>query len=288
MTPAPTLLINLHCELAENPLWNADEGCLYWEDIPAGKIHRLHLATKRHTQLYSGEKVGGFTFQANGDLLLFRVNDIASLKPDGHVEVLRKFSDEGVERFNDVIADPAGRVFAGTIGKTPESGGLFRVDLDGTITLLFRGTGCSNGIGFSPDLRAFYWTCSTRRRIYSFAYDRATGNLSDERVIYEASAGEGIPDGMTVDCDGHLWSARWDGFAVVHHAPDGKFLERFSFPVAKVSSLCFGGPNLDQFFLTTAGGIAGSDTADGTIYQWSPGAKGPPEFKSRIGLANAR
>ena len=288
MTPAPTTLINLHCELAENPLWNPDDGCLYWEDIPAGKIHRLHLATNRHAQLYSGEKVGGFTFQANGDLLLFRVNDIASLKPDGHVEVLRKFFDEGVERFNDVVADPAGRVFAGTIGKTPESGGLFRVDLDGTISLLFRGTGCSNGMGFSPDLKTFYWTCSTRRRIYSFAYDRATGNLSGEKVIYEASADEGIPDGMTVDCDGHLWSARWDGFAVVHHAPDGKFLERFSFPVAKVSSLCFGGPNLDQFFLTTAGGVPGSDTADGTIYQWAAGVKGPPEFKSRIAIKSAR
>ncbi len=288
MAATPTPLINLHCELGENPLWNVDDGCLYWEDITGCKVHRFHLASGKHTQIYAGERVGGFTFQANGDLLLFRVNDLALLKPDGRLEVLRKFSDDGVERFNDVIADPEGRVFAGTIGKTPESGGLFRVDLDGKITLLFRGTGCSNGMGFSPDLKTFYWTCSTRRRIYSFAYDRATGNISGEKVIYAAGADEGIPDGMTVDHRGHIWSARWDGFAVVHHAPDGKFIEKFAFPVAKVSSLCFGGPHLDQFFLTTAGGVPGSDTADGTIYQWSAGTKGPPEFRSRIGIAAAR
>lgn len=288
MPATPKPLINLHCELGENPLWNVDDGCLYWEDITGGKIHRFHLASGKHAQIYSGERVGGFTFQASGDLLLFRVNDLALLKPDGRVEVFRKFSDEGVERFNDVIADPEGRVFAGTIGKTPESGGLFRVDADGTITLMFRGTGCSNGMGFSPDLKTFYWTCSTRRRIYSFAFDRATGNLSGEKVIYEANADEGIPDGLTVDHRGHIWSARWDGFAVVHHAPDGKVIEKFAFPVAKVSSLCFGGPNLDQFFVTTAGGRLGSDGQDGTVYLWPAGTTGAAEFKSRIGLAAAR
>jgi D-xylonolactonase len=275
-----TPLINEHCELGENPLW--DSGCLYWEDIMGGRIHRFHLETRTHSVIYRGERVGGFTLQDDGALLLFRVNDLALLHPNGGVEVVRTFSDDGMERFNDVIADPEGRVFAGTIGRTASSGGLYRADRDGTITLLFRGTGCSNGMGFSPDLRTFYWTCSTRRRIYQFDYDRATGSLGGERLFYQATPQEGIPDGMTVDCNGHIWSARWDGFAVVHHAADGRVLETFSFPVAKVSSLCFGGPNLDQFFVTTAGGEPGSQSADGTVYQWSAGIQGPPEFRSGV------
>ena len=279
-----TTLLNDHCELAENPLWNPDDGCLYWTDITGGTVHRFALAPKEHAIIYRGVTVGGFTFQENGELLLFRVHDLALLRPDGRVTVLREFADEGMERFNDVIADPDGRVFAGTIGISPSSGGLYRVDLDGTITLLFRGTGCSNGMGFSPDLAKFYWTCSTHRRIYEFDYDRTTGGLGPRRLLYQATDEEGIPDGMTVDRDGHLWSARWDGFAVLHHAPDGRVLEKFSFPVAKVSSLCFGGPHLDQFFVTTAGGMPGSESADGSIFQWNAGIEGPPEFRSRIGL----
>jgi D-xylonolactonase len=279
----PTCLLNEHCLLAENPLWNGDDGCLYWTDIDGGAVHRLHLESSRHDVIYRGETVGGFTFQDSGDLLLFRVRDLALLRPDGAVKVLREIHDEGTARFNDVIADPEGRVFAGTIGRTPESGGLVRVERDGSIDVLFRGTGCSNGMGFSPDLRTFYWTCSTRRRIYAFDYDRATGALTAERIFYQATESEGIPDGMTVDRDGHVWSARWDGFSVVHHAPDGRKIETFSFPVAKVSSLCFGGPALDEFFVTTAGGIPGSDTDDGAIYRWKAGVSGPAEFRSRIG-----
>ena len=278
----PEQLINLHCELGENPLWNADDGCLYWTDITGGKIHRLHLETKKHALLYSGETVGGFTFEANGDLLLFRVNDIAVLHPEGRIETVRAFADEGSERFNDVIAAPDGCVFAGTIGRTETTGGLFRVECDGSCTLLFRGTGCSNGMGFSPDLRRFHWTCSTRRTIYVFDYDPSIGRLSNERVFYTAPDSEGIPDGMAVDCKGHVWSARWDGAAIVHHAEDGEAIETIPFPVAKVTSLCFGGDALDQMLITTAGGTPGSPSADGAIYQWSPGVQGLPEFRSRI------
>ncbi len=278
----PELLINLHCELGENPLWNADDGCLYWSDITGGKVHRLHLATRRHEEVYSGGTVGGFTFEANGDLLLFRVSDIAVLHPDRVVETVRSFDDEGSVRFNDVIAAPDGSVFAGTIGKTDTSGGLFRVECDGSCTLLFRGTGCSNGMGFSPDLRTFFWTCSTRRKIFAFDYDRSTGRLSAERVLYSATEDEGIPDGMTVDREGHVWSARWDGHSIVHHAPDGTPLGTMAFPVAKVTSLCFGGPELDQMLITTAGGTPDGSGADGAIFRCNAGVSGPQEFRSRI------
>lgn len=277
-----TTLINEHCELAENPLWRVEDGCLYWADITGGKLHRFHVESGTHAIIYSGVTVGGFTFQANGDLLLFRVKDIALLHPDGVVEVLRQFEDEGTERFNDVIADPEGRVFAGMIGRSETSGGLWRMDTDGSMTLLFRGTGCSNGMGFSPDVTKFYWTCSTRRRIFEFDYDRATGCLSGERMLYQADANEGIPDGMTVDRDGHIWSARWDGYTVVHHATDGTVIERIPFPVGKITSLCFGGPRFDQLFVTSAGGLPGSDTGDGSVYQFPAGVAGPAEFESRI------
>lgn len=277
-------LINEHCELGENPLWQPETGRLFWTDITGGRIHRLELASGWCEVIYHGPPVGGFTMQANGELLLFRERDIAVLRRGNIVDVLREFDDDGSERFNDVIADPEGRVFAGTIGRTPMSGGLYRMERDGTLTLLFRGTGVSNGMGFAPTLRTFYWTCSTRRCIYAFDYERDHGTLRNERVFYQATPDEGIPDGMTVDGNGHVWSARWDGYAVVHHAPDGSVVERFTFPVAKVSSLCFGGPDLDEFFVTTAGGVRGGTSEDGSVYRLSTGAHGPAEFKSRIAM----
>lgn len=278
-----SVLINEHCQLAENPLWRVEDGCLYWTDITGGMLHRLHIESGAHEIIYRGVPVGGFTFQVNGDLLLFRVNDIALLHPGGAVEIVCEFEDEGTERFNDVIADPEGRVFAGTIGRSETSGGLWRVDTDVKMTLLFRGTGCSNGMGFSPDLTKFYWTCSTRRQIREFDYDRTTGGVSGERVLYQASTEEGIPDGMTVDRDGNIWSARWDGYSVVRHAPDGTVLERIPFPVAKITSLCFGGPHLDQLFVTSAGGKSDGHSGGGTIYRFPAGVAGPAEFHSQIG-----
>ncbi len=277
-----TALINEHCELGENPLWNAVDGSMCWTDITGGKIHRFHPAGGPHEVIYRGPSVGGFTRQGDGNLLLFRVHDIALLRADGDVSVVREFDDEGAARFNDVIADPEGRVFAGTIGRNETSGGLYRVERDSGMTLLFRGTGVSNGMGFSPDLRTFYWTCSTRRRIFAYDYDRASGALSSERTFYQATAEEGIPDGLAVDVLGNVWSARWDGFAIVQHAPDGRVLRRFPLPVAKVSSLCFGGPARDELFITTAGGVPGGDTADGSIYHFHAGTQGMPEFCSQI------
>lgn len=274
----PRIIANEHCITGENPLWDANRRCLFWTDIPAGKLFRYDLETQTHSIIYSGPSVGGFTLQADGSLLLFRVDDVALLGTDGVVKSLLTVQ-HGAARFNDVIADPEGRVFAGTYG---EGSGLFRFDLDGTMTWICGATACSNGMGFSPDLRTFYWTCTTRRQIFRFDYERATGRLENQVPIYQASIEEGKPDGLTVDVEGNLWSARWDGARIIKHAPDGAVLDRIDFPVAKVSAVCFGGPELDQMFVTTAAGVAGSTGEDGALYQLQAPVRGRTEFRSRI------
>ena len=173
---------------------------------------------------------------------------------DGKRRVIAEQIDSEMVRFNDVIADPEGRVFAGTIGKTDQSGGLFRIDLDGSVETVWRGTGCANGMGFSPDLRQFYWTCSTTYLIYVADYQRETGALDNRRVFHRAAREQGIPDGMTVDRLGHVWSARWDGSALLHLNAQGEVSERAELPVSRVSSAAFGGPELDTLYVTTAGG----------------------------------
>jgi sugar lactone lactonase YvrE len=280
-TPPVTIASDIRCELAENPLWYPEKHCVYWTDIPAGNIYCLDDLTGECRRVYRGPPVGGFTIQFSGDLLLFRVNDIAQLHSDGRVTSLRTFSDDGMERFNDVIADPQGRVFAGTLGQHPNCG-VYRVDLDGTITKLFAGTGCSNGMGFSPDLKIFYWTCTTTRRIFQFDYDRDSGAVLNQRIFYQATADEGLPDGLTVDAEGGVWSARWGGGAVIRYGPGGKVLDRLDLPVTNITSVCFGGKDLREMFITSAKDAGRSHEAAGALFRTAVNTCGGEEFRSRI------
>ena len=271
---------DINCQLAENPLWDAEKQCVYWTDIPAGKIFALDYKTNQHRIVYEGEPVGGFTIQKNGDLLLFRSKDIVFLNAQNRISKLRDFSDEGFRRFNDVIADPRGRVFAGSIGMHPQ-GGVYRLDPNGEITKLFTGTGISNGMGFSPDLTRFYWTCSTTGKIFVFKYDADTGVLSNRKVLYATNETEGIPDGLTVDADGYVWSARWGGSALVRHAPDGTPSGSIRMPIANVTSLCFGGPILDEVFVTVAQDEKNPVSTPG-LFRTRTDIRGQCEFRSSI------
>ncbi|MBC7806842.1 MAG: SMP-30/gluconolactonase/LRE family protein, partial [Akkermansiaceae bacterium] len=192
-------------------------------------------------------------------------------------------------RFNDVFADPEGRVFCGTMPAPDRPGRLYRLDTDGNLTIVLEGIGCSNGMGFTPDGRQMYYTDSAAKTITRFAYDRATGKLSDGAVFITVprSPGEGSPDGMTVDADGNLWSARWGGGCLVRYSGEtGEEIDRIAIPrVNEVSSVSFGGPDYTQMYVTTASGHkkgAGKEDAGALFRVTVPGVRGVPEFVSRV------
>ncbi|HUW81504.1 MAG TPA: SMP-30/gluconolactonase/LRE family protein [Phycisphaerae bacterium] len=276
------MVANYHCRCGEGPLWDERRQVLFWTDIPAGRLFRYDRVSDRHEPIYQGEPVGGFTLQEDGSLLLFGADRISRMGDDGRVEVLIDGIDAEMDRFNDVIADPQGRVYAGTMADNPQRGGLFRVDTDGSVRCLFRGTGCSNGMGFTPDRRGFYWTCSTTRRIFRFDYEEDTGDLANRVELITLSEAEATPDGMTLDAEGNIWSARWGGFGVYKFSPTGQQLEKIELPVEKVSSVMFGGADLDELYLTTAGGADDSDTPDGALFRVKLDVKGVVEFRSHM------
>ena len=250
--PSITPIPSAPCRLAEGPLWHPGQGKLYWTDIPEGKIYSYTPATGETACCSSGEPVGGFTFNRDGTLVLFRVKDVCWIDCAGKVLALQPIELPGSERFNDVSAAPDGSVFAGTIGLTKESGGLYHIKPDGSVRQLFTGTGCANGMGFSPDLATFYWTCSTSRKIFAYPYKNGELDVPACRVLYDAPADEKTPDGMTVDRHGNIWSARWDGAQLVKISPTGKKLDTLSLPRARITSACFGGPELDRLYVTSA------------------------------------
>lgn len=284
MVPQP--LADYACNTGEGPLYHPDENCVYWTDIPAGRLFRYDVATGHHGQCYSGEPVGGFTLQDDGALLLFGARGAVHIWRNGELTpVLTDIPDERETRFNDVIADPEGRVFCGTMPTKDRKGRLYRLDTDGSLHLLLEGIGCSNGMGFTPDGTKMYYTDSGAREIYLFDYDRATGALTNQRLFARVPEGEGVPDGMTVDANGNVWSTRWDGSCMVCYAPDGTEIQRITFPARKVSCVTFGDSDYGTMYITTAGGhIKETDGAlAGNLFRLRlDGVRGVPEFRSRI------
>jgi D-xylonolactonase len=231
--------------------------------------------------------VGGFTIQTDGALLLFMARGAVAVLRDGALDyVIDELPQERDGRFNDVAADPAGRVFCGTMPVDGRLGTLYRLDLDGSITPVVDGVDISNGIGFTPDERKMYYTESAARRIYLYDYDRGSGAISNRSVFLETPDDGTIPDGMTVDAEGYVWSARWNGSSLYRYSPDGTEERRVRFPAKKVSSAVFGGEDLTDIYVTTAGGQnkAEEGAGAGALFRLSPGIRGKPEFLSRIGL----
>lgn len=282
----PELIADYACITGENPLWNPLDQRLYWLDIEDPRMFRYDPATGQHEQFFSGEQVGGFTIQEDGALLLFLARGAIKHWQNGNLTTLiDEIPAERESRFNDVIADPEGRVFCGSMPGPNGPGRLYRLDCDGTLTVVLEGIGCSNGMGFTPDRRGMYYTDSAACTITRFDYDQSSGTISNGRVFAHNHAADGFPDGMTVDADGFVWSARWDGNRLVRYTPDGILVQEIIFPVRKVSSVVFGGPDYADIYVSTAGGNEKPTDGvhAGALFRVRvPGVRGVPEFFSRI------
>ena len=285
--PLYEMIADYSCQTGEGPLWHPDEERVYWVDIPTGKLFRYDPASGRHEQCLEGEAVGGFTLQADGSLLLFMAQGAVRVWRDGFLRtIVQEIPEEHQSRFNDIIADPLGRVFCGTMSSPDHKGRLYRLDTDGSLTCVAEEIGTSNGLGFTPDGKAMYHTDSGAGEIYRYDYDAASGEIANRRLFAKVPSEQGVPDGMTVDAQGHVWSARWDGHCIARYAPDGELIEQIAMPAKKVSCVTFGGPAYSDMYVTTAGGDDKAENGPnaGALYRLRLGVQGVPEFRSRVEL----
>jgi sugar lactone lactonase YvrE len=154
---------------------------------------------------------------------------------------------------------------------SPTQGTLYRIEPDLQVTAMRTGVSVSNGLDWSPDGRTFYFTDSTTRRVNAYDFDISTGDLSNERLLVEMSDPVATPDGLAVDAEGNLWIAMWDGGCVRQFSAKGRLLRTIELPVSRPTSVAFGGPYLDQLFITSArGGIPhaqlGAEPHAGSIF----------------------
>lgn len=239
--------------LGEGPIWDPREQALYWVDIPERRVFRWSreegvrtIAVESHVCSLLPRASGGFV--GGGYEGFIAIDGKLNITPIGNPE-----PDLPGNRFNDGKIDRAGRLWAGTMDRAEaqDSGSLYRLDADLRWQRIDTGYRVTNGPAFSLDGRALYHTDSARQTVYVFDLDE-TGNATGRRVHLAFREGDGYPDGMTLDAEGCLWIAFWDGACVRRFSPDGQMLTEIRVPVQRPTSCAFGGAKLDRLFITSA------------------------------------
>ena len=251
--------------VGEGPVWDAQSQTLYWIDIQGGKIWNYDPANGENKLLHTGYNVAGATRNKQGGLAVGTWEGVQLWNSDDDYTWLFKGDVEGRPiKLNDVTVGPDGSMYGGS-GHL-DSCTLFRFNTDGSAEIIDDGLDLCNGMGFSPDLKTFYSTDSPKHEIYKWDHNPTTRAITNKRVFTTIPSDWGIPDGMTVDAEGFVWSAIWYGGMVVRFDPDGKEERRVELPAAQTSSAMFGGKDLNELYVTTAAFGTGDPTPTG----WEP------------------
>lgn len=247
--------IRCESEVGEGPLWDGKNQELVWVDVTRGLVHRHSFGLGYSKTLEIGKHVGAVGLYSEERFIAAIRDGLVTIdRETGAVEYLSRVLQEDGIRFNDGKCDPFGRFVAGTMRYQPAMGtaALYACDVAGRTTTLLEGVGLSNGLCWSESGRTLYYIDTLTKQIASFDYEKDFDRLGERRVIYSFSEQDGSPDGMTIDQSGALWVALWGGRRVVSIDASGKLVSEIPLPVSKPTSVVFGGPRLDQLFITSA------------------------------------
>ena len=290
------LAVDCKNPLGEGAFYDVATGTLWWITIPMpSRIHRLDVSSG-DTQSWEVSEMVSYAVPSQGDRLLVASHGgLNGFDPaSGKLERLKQIEPmKPFNRSNDACCDLLGNLWVGTmqnnvapdqseIGIVSRSGSLFRVDPQLGIERKVPDIGISNSCCFSPDGRKMYFCDTPQEVIWSFDHDPDTGELSNKRDF--ASDSRGHPDGATVDSDGCVWSARYDGSCVTRFSPAGKVDSYLEVPASKVTCCTFGGPELDTLYITTARqGLTPGQLADephaGGLFAARTGVPGCPDVR---------
>ncbi len=244
--------------IGEGPVWHSQEGVLYWVNfIEQYQILRFSPQTKRLEIFETGipvmalgiRKAGGFVTATSDGLANWDV-ERQKFEP-----ICNPLATRTGFRFNDAATDGKGRFWVGTLNnanpKGPD-GQLYCLEPGGSCHLRDKDVTVANGIGWSPDRKIMYFTDTFRYCIYAYDYAAETGAISNRRIFAQTPPEAGLPDGLTVDSEGFVWSAYCGGWKVIRFNPEGKIDREYPVPVANPTSCAFGGNRLDELYITSA------------------------------------
>lgn len=278
------LVLDARAELGEGPLWDVAAQRLRWVDIMRGRVHSFTPSAGACRNVSVGQPVGALACDDEGGLVLAVRDGFARLAAGSRrLDMLGTVHDGPGLRMNDGACDPSGRFWAGTMAldQRPRAGALYRLDSDLRVHRVLSDVTISNGLDWSPDGRRMYYVDSPTQRIDVFDFDAETGAISNRRALAEIPGEAGLPDGLTVDAEGHVWLALWGGGALRRYDPDGGLERTVPLPVSHPTSCAFGGAALDELYVTSASvALSPEERARqphaGGLYRLRPGVSGRP------------
>lgn len=273
-------------QLGEGVFWSEREQRVFWIDIVGQRVCRFDPLSGVNESISVGQEVGTVVEAKSGGLVAALKDGIYALDFDS--SQLQKWCDpmEGnpENRLNDGKAGPDGRFYVGGLGEEKEQS-LYRIERNTTdFSRIQEGVTISNGLAWSSDCRTFYYIDTPQEVVWAYDFDPGAGVISNRRVAVDVRNVEGAPDGMTIDAEGMLWVAFWDGWCVRRYNPDtAEMLREIRVPAARVTCCAFGGAELDTLYITTARDwleeeeLAKQPLA-GSLFAVKPGVRGVPAF----------
>jgi sugar lactone lactonase YvrE len=286
--PETELVLDARAELGESVLWRGESRTLHWVDIIKCEVHTLHLATMEHTFFSTAQAVGAVVPVAGGGFAAAMATGFYLLDEQGATR--RIAEPEGLVpklRMNDGKCDRRGRFWAGTQimrGEMKGKGYFWCLDVDGSLRTTLTGVTTSNGLAWNADDTVLYFIDTPTFTVRAFPFDPERGTLGKGKVCVEIPREYGYPDGMTIDREGMLWIAHWEGGAVRRYDPHtGACLGVLPVPASKVTCCCFGGENLDTLYITTARTDTDAKTEPfaGGVFKADVGVRGYEAFPYR-------
>lgn len=271
--------------LIEGPVWHDELGLLF-SDVPNGGVYRLAKDGSVSRQVPKRRGIGGMALHADGGLIMGGRDVVVSDIDGTNMQTLLAGADTraGVG-FNDLTTDAAGRIYVGCLGfkvfggGEPKPGYLHVIDLDGSTREISDGIMLTNGLAFSPDGKRLYHSDARADvvRVYDVLPDGSVGGWQAFAHIHQGET----PDGLAVAADGSVWVALAHGGAVAVYEPDGTLRERISVPLPMVTSVCFGGGDLQDLYVVT-GSRGGPHENCGTVFVMRAPVAGAPLAPARM------
>jgi len=246
--------------LGEGPIWDEEFQALYWVDgtgnrVGKPSIWKMDYASQKIQSWYLPKDIGAMTLTQDGNAILALCDGFYFF--DFKKEILEPIvlvdEDKPRIRLNDGKTDRRGRFIVGGMDDKEELAicSLWSLSPDLSLSLLDTDIICSNGPCWSPDNSIFYFADTFKELFSSYTYDIETGSLANKTEFASSKNEDGLYDGATVDAEGYVWTAMVIGGDLIRYAPDGTIDMKIGMPVKNITSLCFGGPNLDEIFVTS-------------------------------------
>ncbi len=279
--------------LGESPAWSSGRDVLYWVDIRRGILHEFSPSSGVYARHDLGPALlAGVVPAKDGRLLLGRARglELCSGADPKHTEQIAGLDFMPPQnRVNEMKADPAGRLWFGSMWDFGQgcSGALYRLEAGGGPALIRDNVTIPNSLAFSPDGKWIYFADTKLEAVEGAPYDPGTGEVGKWRMLIPPQAAPGRPDGVAVDSEGCLWSARFAGSGVTRFSPDGRVLGQIRLPSSQPTSCCFGGSRLDTLYITTARqklspGQLKLEPLAGALFAVVPGVTGLPAAEAAL------